>query len=209
MGMTSQDWKTSSEAHAFLGNSLLAPMSRTGKVGLDPGFWAAFPTFGDAGVESALAACTEYARAASELDREQAAQNVCVEYTRLFIGPPSPAAPPWETMYEREGANAGFGEATFQMRAALKDLGLALSNKNNQFEDHLGIELLYLSELCARRADGRIGEGDEAIAGFIAEHPLSWIGAFEARIADVYPKGYYSALVGLTIALLNAQASML
>ena len=37
-------WKTLSEAYAFIGNSLLKPMTMTSTVGLDPAFWEAFPS---------------------------------------------------------------------------------------------------------------------------------------------------------------------
>ena len=43
-------WKTLSEAYAFIGNSLLKPMTMTSTVGLDPAFWEAFPSFDDEAV---------------------------------------------------------------------------------------------------------------------------------------------------------------
>lgn len=148
-------WKTFSEAYGFLGNSLLKPMTQTPTIGLDPTFWEAFPTFGDDAVAESVAACASFAQAAGEDDVE----GVAVEYTRLFVGPPSPAAPPWETLYRAEGATVGFGEATFQMRALLRDAGLELSNENHQYEDHMGIELLYLCEMCRRQADELLTSG--------------------------------------------------
>ena len=39
------------------------------------------------------------------------------------------------------------------MRERLRALGLELCNENNQYEDHVGIELLYLSELCRRASE--------------------------------------------------------
>ena len=43
-------WKILSEAYAFIGNSLLKPMTMTSTVGLDPAFWEAFPSFDDEAV---------------------------------------------------------------------------------------------------------------------------------------------------------------
>ena len=37
--MTCEEWMVASQLYAFLGNSLLSPMSRTESVGLDPAFW--------------------------------------------------------------------------------------------------------------------------------------------------------------------------
>ena len=154
-------WKELSEAYAFVGNSLLKPMTQTSDVGLDPAFWEAFPTFGSsevAGVCAALAAYALAAREAAASDGRDAVECCAVEYTRLFVGPPRPAAAPWETMYRGGaavgGATVGFGQATFEMRALLREAGLEVKNENNQYEDHIGIELLYLALRPRRRGGG-------------------------------------------------------
>ena len=49
---------------------------------------------------------------------------------------------PWETMYRGENVTVGFGQATFEMRELLREAGLEVRNVNDQYEDHLGIELL-------------------------------------------------------------------
>lgn len=226
MTKESMPWQTLSEAYAFLGNSLLAPMSQTSAVGLDPEFWRAFPDFGDAGVSDAAAGCLGYAEGAVARAEEGAnvVQDASVEYTKLFIGPPSPSAAPWETMY-RSDTNVGFGEATFQMKALLKNAGLEVKNENHQYEDHMGIELLYLSELCRRRAmqdaggrdaasasdkpaDGAedlacASESDASVFTFIEAHPLSWIDTFHARIVETFPEGYFANLTALAAAILR------
>ena len=122
--------------------------------------------------------------------------DVCVEYTRLFVGPPSPAAAPWESFYVVEGNTVGFGEPTFQMQEALRAAGLQVSNENNQYADHMGIELLLLSELCQR------AEGEEVFA-FAAEHPGAWCDKFAAAVATAEPEGYFARLTTLVCALLR------
>lgn len=193
-----QTWKLYGEAYAFFGNSLLSPMTQTASVGLDPAFWAAFPDFDSEKTRCALDACENFARrigADADGDEDAAVERVSVEYTRLFTGPPSPAAPPWETMYRTRDATVGFGEATLQMRALLREAGLELRNENRQYEDHMGIELLYLSELCRRKSCGEGSVECEEIASFMEEHPLSWIGKFADRIREAAPDGYFAVLV--------------
>ena len=146
-------------------------------------------------MRAALAACEAYAAACAN-DEQLALTDVAVEYTRLFVGPPSPAAAPWETMYRAGNASVGFGEATFHMRQLLREHDLELSNENHQYEDHMGIELLLLSELC--RAQDVL-----ATQNFIAEHPLAWIDAFASKVSESFPQGYYAALLALTRALLE------
>lgn len=233
------EWRTLAEAYAFFGNSLLKPMTQTADVGLDPAFWEAFPDFGDADIAAAARACADHARearAAAAEAGEDAVVRCAVEYTRLFIGPPRPAAAPWETMHRHAGyvEGVGFGEATFEMRALLREAGLALSGENHQYEDHLGIELLYLSELCRRSANA--GEGDtagdavechaakhasenDAMAGadnhaadeiavraFVLEHPLGWIDSLACDVRAAASGGYFENLLALLEAVLRWHA---
>ena len=237
--MSANEWQTYSELYGFLGNSLLKPMTQIPAVGLDPAFWEAFPgasagcegsaggagrgggaavvegTVGGAAESSAegVAACRRYAQEAASLAADAAVERVAVEYTRLFVGPPSPAAPPWETMHRGGGAGesapVGFGEATFEMRHLLREAGLAQCGDNNQYEDHLGIELLYLCELCRRRAAGETASSDTTIAGFIERHPLSWLPSLRASVEAAAPNGYFAGLLLLAQDVLEAQVGQL
>lgn len=196
------------EAFAFIGNSLLAPMSQTSDVGLTSAFWDTFPTFGDDGVGHAVCACKQYACEAADClaAGDNPVQRVSVEYTQLFVGPPKPAAAPWETFYRNDGATVGFGEATFEMRQLLRDAGLEVSNDNNQYADHIGIELLYLSVLCERAATGDKTAFAQA-CDFAETRVLSWIGDLKEAVAKVSPKGYILRIISLAVALLQSFAN--
>ncbi|MBE6472764.1 MAG: molecular chaperone TorD [Coriobacteriaceae bacterium] len=208
MNRTAETWADYAEALAFVGNSLLAPMSQTGSVGLDPAFWRSFPDFGDEGVRAAIRACSQYAAEASEADDPQGSvRETSVEYTHLFVGPPHPATPPWETMYRAgsEGSTVGFGKPAFEMRAALRALGLEISNANNQYPDHAGIELLYASVLCGKCADADSQGGHEAeLASFAHDRLLEWLPKLAAAVRAEEPEGYYSRLVELAVALVRS-----
>lgn len=204
-------WKTLSEAYAFIGNSLLKPMTMTSTVGLDPAFWEAFPSFDDEAVAEAVAACARYAEGAVQRAEagEDESQRAAVEYTKLFVGPPSPAAAPWETMYRGENVTVGFGQATFEMRELLREAGLEVRNANNQYEDHMGIELLYLSELCRREATGEGATESADIAAFIEQHPLAWIEPFLDRVSEAAPNGYFAGLLLVAQRVLEHHARLL
>ena len=219
-------WTDYAEALALIGNSLLSPMSQTGAVGLDPKLWANFPNFGDARVLEALEGLELYARDAQVFAEAggDAVSRASVEYTRLFIGPPRPAAPPWETLHSSEGATVGFGEPTFAMQRLLREAGLEISNENNQYADHIGIELLYASVLCARAAEAADAEDAEdaeaadaeatetqaalaeQLAAFAQEHPLGWIDRLIAATNEAAPNGYIVSLLSLAKALLTTLA---
>lgn len=214
------EWGAYSQAFAFLGNSLLSPMNQTSDAGLDPEFWEFFPSFGEDAVAAACARCGEAASAISKRgvrEERDPVELASTEFTRLFIGPPSPAAAPWESFYRSNSENpVGFGQATFEMRGLLRSAGLEVSNENNQYEDHIGLELLFLSELCRRRADEVTGSmeveavySDAAILAFVNEHPYGWIGALRNAVREVSPQGYIDGILGVAEALLGSLSARL
>lgn len=201
--MQREDLQLLADTYAFIGNSLLKPMNQTDSVGLDPAFWDAFPDFGSAEVAGAVDACCAFAEEAQGriAAGEDMVERVSVEFTKLFIGPPSPAAPPWETMNREEGVTVGFGQPTFAMQQVLGDLGLQVSNESNQYADHMGIELLALSEMCQRAAAGQLGEED--VRAYAQAHPAGWVEALRAKVASSAPGGYFEGLLALAQALLQ------
>lgn len=190
-------------------------MTKTSDVGLTAEFWNAFPTFGDAGAQAALGKMAAFAQGAQELacDGGPRAVDACAyEFTRLFVGPPHPEAAPWESAYLQNGdaqkrGVVGFGEATHDMRRLLREVGLELRNENNQYEDHMGIELLFLSELCKRAAAGEAGFDSRRAADFAQAHPLAWIDGFAAKVNAAAPEGYFANLLAVTKALLKVVAA--
>lgn len=214
---------------SFVGNSLLTPMNQTETVGIEPEFWKGFPDFDDAGVREEVEALRQFTEDAQR--RKDAGgdpvTDVSVEFTRLFVGPPKPVAAPWETFYgapDGMQVDVGFGRATAQMQRLLQQAGLRISNENNQYADHMGIELLYASEIARRIAVGESGaagngsadEGESAsadrngnvptrddLAAFVSEHPLAWIDYFAKSIENAASDGYFARVIGLAKALLE------
>ncbi len=187
------------EAFAFVGNSFLKPMSQASDAGLDRAFWAAFPDFGDEGVATVLERCFQWAAKGESVSRDERVRDVSVEYARLFIGPPEPAVAPWETFYEREDVVSGFGEPTFRMRERLRQLGLVVSNENNQYEDHIGIELLCCSEY-VRRAVEDPACTREASA-FATDVLAPWVGRFAMQLEES-SASYYRLMAELAMSLI-------
>lgn len=200
------EWQAYAESLAFMGNSLLGTMRRTPKVGLRKNFWSKFPTFGSEEVAAACTAMEEYVAHLGET--EDAIAEISDEYTRLFVGEPKPAAPPWEGFYQDGESEAGLGQSAFKMRELLRNAGLELKNVNNQPEDHAGIELLFLSVLCTRIAQGEVPDAVPAepkdVQDFLEAHLLTWIDAFQETVAAEVPGAYYDCLLGVCTALLRA-----
>jgi TorA maturation chaperone TorD len=207
------------ELYSFLGNSLLKIMSPETSVGLDPVFWENFaanfgleqlneqraPKLVNERCGSALVSLRRVARELSSFPQKKAIERVGVEYTRLFVGPGTPAAPPWETLY-REGGTVLFGQPTIDMRRLFSRAGVQASPESHQFEDHLGFELLYLAMTSARLAE--LPPGSESAASlaherqvFLQKHPLSFIEPLYEKAQHASKErslvGYYLALISL------------
>ena len=111
---------------------------------------------------------------------------------------------PWESFYVQEGVTNGFGEPTFRMQECLRDAGLEVSNENNQYADHIGIELLYCSALAQRATSNGLAKAEEAalLKSFVEADLVPWFGQFAAAL---HKEGatYYGLLADLAGGLLG------
>ncbi len=195
-------WDLFAERFAFLGNSLLSPMTSETAVGLHAPFWDAFAE-GLAVVGCAnerLVAGIDHVRrfaCAAAVEHEETVERVRMEHARLFAGPPKPEAPPWETFYAVPGriGEAGFGEAAFAMRKAFREAGIVLIGENNQYADHMGLELLLVAAVCERFAASSPAADQAArLSRFVEERPASWAPSFRAAVEAAEPDGYYRGI---------------
>ncbi|KEF36313.1 putative component of anaerobic dehydrogenase [Schinkia azotoformans MEV2011] len=77
---------------------------------------------------------------------EESLQLARDDYFRLFIGPYSLPAPPWESVY-RGKEHALFDFPTFEVRQLFQQFGLEIEKKPNQHveaEDHIAFELEFM-----------------------------------------------------------------
>ena len=75
------------------------------------------------------------------------------EYTRLFIGPVSLVAPPWESVYGQKDAML-FQESTLEVRNTYRLFGLIPEGYPHVADDSLALELHFMA-LLAQRSPGR------------------------------------------------------
>jgi TorA maturation chaperone TorD len=196
----SDTWQLRTQLYGFFGNSLLKVMTAETAMGLNPAFWKEFPLEPEADEHiatalSALITCTQ--SLADKTDAAKALERVGVEYTRLFVGPGKPAAPPWETLY-REGGTVLFGQPTFEMKKLLAQEGIRASRDSHQFEDHIGFELLYLGMRSADYAENPPSSAAVTeLQPFIKAHPLSFIEQLHAKAREAATIGFYPALIEL------------
>ena len=149
------------------------------------------------------------------------------EYTRLFIGPHTLKAPPWESMYATREQRL-FTRETLEVRNFYRSQGLITAEYPRVADDHVAIELDFMAQLAKRALDGLTGEPldsgesqeteaeaaevtEEALRAslvFLEEHLLKWIpkyvDALHTEEAHFYPE-----VAGLLLLFLRKDAESL
>ncbi len=120
-------------------------------------------------------------------------------YTRLFIGPVSLVAPPWESVYGQKDAML-FQESTLEVRNTYRQFGLIPEGYPHVADDSLALELHFMALLAQRSLDAfYAGKNDDLSADlngsleFLKKHLLVWVPKFlermkSARSNILYPQ---------------------
>ena len=110
------------------------------------------------------------------------------EYTRLFIGPVSLVAPPWESVYGQKDAML-FQESTLEVRNTYRQFGLLPEGYPRVADDSLALELHFMALLAQRSLDAfYAGKYDDLAADlsgsadFLKKHLLAWVPKFLERM---------------------------
>jgi TorA maturation chaperone TorD len=139
-----------------------------------------------------------------EPDLSELARELCVEYTRLFHANKQGLglAPPYESVYRESRLP---GETTKAVVDAYADAGYEDIHGPAGPQDHLGVELRFLSMLCfdeSRNWSG--GEVDAARSSwtrqsdFLTRHILAWIPAYCDALERESTARYYEIVAQLT-----------
>jgi len=124
------------------------------------------------------------------------------EHQRLLVGPDI-LAPPWESVWRSE-EHLIFEAQTLAVRAFYGRFGLAWPRRQQEPDDHFGLELLFLAHLDSLALPGR-SHGDPATvrhlaaAGreFLEQHLLCWGNDFLACVFRRARSDYYRGLARL------------
>lgn len=130
-------------------------------------------------------------------------------YTRIFVGPGTCKAYPWETVH-LSNTKALFQRELLPIREMYRAAGFLPARYPHVQDDFIGLELDFLAKLAdaALRAceagdtqavDLRLGQS----RAFLSEHLLVWLGSLANAIRSEYGDGFYARFTML--ALLVAQ----
>jgi TorA maturation chaperone TorD len=146
---------------------------------------------------------------------DEAFENMRVDYTRLFIGLDKVIAPPWESVYFGDDRLI-FQQRTLEVRAWYRRFELEAERIHQEPDDHIGLELLFLSHLAAlgiqalnEQDNARFEELLDAQREFIKKHlgtwALTWCGLVERNAQT----DFYKGLAHLTRGALSALSEVL
>ena len=133
-----------------------------------------------------------FIKAASQLHQSVGDQNSSVkmmreDYLTLFTGTGNPLAPPYESVY-RSKDHLMFDKQTSEVREFYKSYGWESKFKGKIPDDHLGIELLFLTLLIEKyiELDDEICNSEMRIEirRFIDQHLMSWIPDWNKHIQE-------------------------
>ena len=124
-------------------------------------------------------------------------QDLAVEFARLFVGPKSPPAVPYASFYLSESRNV-MTEVTSDVRKRYLDAGMAVKDLYSTPDDHIGIELEFISYLTEKIIDlyenGQRSEASrlfEIRNNFINEHMALWVPLLVGKIQEFTQEDFY------------------
>lgn len=139
--------------------------------------------------------------------QEQLAEDLAIEYTRLFFGPGSHISPN-ESMHvaSRFGEpNSLWGAATVAVRKFMEGTGLKISDSFPGMPDHITAEFEFMQQLLLEEANAWSNDDKELGANilkieqrFYDEHLSQWIANFCDKITEASTNSFYGQFAGIT-----------
>lgn len=146
---------------------------------------------------------------------EAALLSLKTDYLALFIGPGRMHAPVWESVYFSI-EHLVFQERTLEVRKWYHYFGLEAEHKNSEPDDHIGLELGFVSHLAALALQAsqendaaRFGQIMSAQREFLADHLLRWGPEFARLVIENAKTDYFRGIGHLTLGSLNTVAKLL
>lgn len=142
-------------------------------------------------------------------------QSLTTAFTKLFIGPGTPAAPLWESVY-LSPKGLLFQQSTLDVRNAYAEEGFRFVGYPAEPDDCLGAELDFVKHLAQRTSDAlenedyaRCGQLIDSQISFLEHHLLLWVKEFSNNVQNAEVSQYYEVLSALLVSYLFFDACLL
>lgn len=139
------------------------------------------------------------------------AQELLIDYTRLFLGPTNTLAQPYGSVW-LERRQSLMQDSTSALLGLYADAGYEMDESFRDLPDHIAAELEFLYLLLFRQAEALRNGDAPARDGWAAlqrrlldEHLGRWIEPFVAAIGDGAQTAFYRELGGLTEAFVSSE----
>jgi TorA maturation chaperone TorD len=142
----------------------------------------------------------------------ESANELLIDYTRLFLGPVAALAQPYGSVW-LERRQSLMQESTQAVIALYAEAGFEAAEDFRDLPDHIAAELEFLYLLLFRRAEAaRNADAASAMRHaelqrrFLAEHLGRWVGPFTAEVGAGAQTALYRQLAQLTDAFVRSES---
>jgi len=156
----------------------------------------------------------QYLKEPDALSRKKA-EGLHWDYTRMFIGPGKVPAPPWESIYTNVD-NLYLSPETHEVRNAYRKYNLLPKAFGHEPDDHLGLELDFLHQLCEMAREKARSEDEKGLVeilndqkAFLDEHLLNWVPDWTRDVVKSAKTDFYKGMAQLLKAYLNLDHEMI
>ena len=143
--------------------------------------------------------CSVYVEQMQEAVKQSTAQELLIEYTKLFIGPFKTLVSPYSSLYF--GSETLMSDETVWVMDCYKKSGLQFDHALNDVPDHVAVETEFMYYLIHKEiAELDAGKPDESLAlwenqqEFFNRHYKKWLPQFCTKLATETGSEYYKAL---------------
>lgn len=139
----------------------------------------------------------------------QDVQDLLVDYTRLFLGPPTPLVGPYGSLWLGD-------DSTPALEGLYREAGFEVDEELSEPADHIALELEFLYLLTFKCNEAGRSGSEVAGAGwallremFLREHLGAWVTPFAAAVKANAATAFYRELADLTARFVHAQRARL
>ena len=143
--------------------------------------------------------CSPYVEQMQEAAKQSTAQELLIEYTKLFIGPFKTLVSPYSSLYS--GSDTLMSDETVWVMNCYKKAGLQFDHELNDVPDHVAVETEFMYYLIHNEMSAlEAGKRDESLAlwenqqEFFNRHYKKWLPQFCAKLLTETGSEYYKAL---------------
>jgi TorA maturation chaperone TorD len=210
-----QDWINKAALYELLAFSLRLPSDELAKVLASGEYTEALQEIlalnsDTISLESSATSAAKLLAQYQGKDPEELKHTLRIEYTRLFVGAPTPAVSPYAGVWqaERDGVEPLLfvNKESMAVERLYHSIGVGQPKDTNEPLDHIATELEFLQYLCLLKAEAVLSpEGIEVpetlYADFLAEHVLTWLPDFAKKLLASTELPFFSVVAGLLLGL--------